>query len=475
MTVITPIMLAGGSGTRLWPLSRKSYPKQFSSLIGNKSLFQESAIRVMSSEIVKFGEHITITHSDYRFIIEDQLNDVGIKPGTILIEPETRDTAPAILAASIYAMKNDKNAIVLVSPSDHIIPDQNAFHKVVASGLIEAEKGRIVTFGISPTHPETGYGYLELSAPSGSKPVALKRFIEKPDLISAKRFLRLGNYMWNAGIFLFRAKDMVQIFKEYAPSMLTSVKLSIKTGEHDLNFFRLGLEAWGHCETQSIDYAILEKTRNLVVVPFLGKWSDLGGWDAVWREQSGDKNNTVTSERATALNCKNVLLRSEDPNMQVVGLGLEDIIVVATRDAVLVAQKEHLQDVKSIVTDLKKRKIKQAETYPKDFRPWGSFETVALGNRFQVKKITVNPGASLSLQSHHHRSEHWVVVEGTAEVIVDNDVKIITEGQSIYIPLGAVHRLTNPGKVPMTVIEVQTGTYLGEDDIIRYSDIYSRA
>lgn len=467
-------MLAGGSGTRLWPLSRKSYPKQFSSLIGNKSLFQESAIRLMSSDIVQFEKHITITNADYRFIIEDQLNDVGVKPGPILIEPESRNTAPAILAASMYAMKGNNNAIVLVAPSDHVIPDQNYFHKVVAMGLIEAEKGNIVTFGIAPTRPETGYGYLELSARSETNPVALTRFIEKPDLISAEKFLNLGNYMWNAGLFLFRAKDMVKAFEEHTPKIVTSVKKSLVDGEPDLNFFRLDSEAWRQCESISIDYAILEKARNLVVVPFLGKWSDLGGWDAVWREQSDDKNNTVTSERATALNCKNVLLRSEDPNMQVVGLGLEDIIVVAMQDAVLVAHKENSQDVKSIVTDLKKRKIKQAETYPKDFRPWGWFETVALGGRFQVKKLLVNPGASLSLQSHHHRSEHWVVVEGTAEVSIDKEVKIITEGQSIYIPLGAVHRLTNPGKVPMAIIEVQIGTYLGEDDIIRYNDIYSR-
>jgi mannose-1-phosphate guanylyltransferase/mannose-6-phosphate isomerase len=473
---IYPVLLAGGSGTRLWPLSRKSYPKQFSNLIGKKTLFQFSAKRLMSSDIIEFASHITLTNADFRFIIGEQLQEIGIDPGPILIEPEAKNTAAAILAASIFAHEKDKDAVLLVAPSDHVIPDTAIFHEAIKVGLSHVKNQKIVTFGIKPTHPETGYGYLELSTDplddNGTSDI--KNFVEKPNLQDAKQMLEAGHYLWNAGIFLFHAQDMMDAFSAYAPETLDLVSQSINEASTDLGFLRLAAEPWSEIEDISIDYAIMEKAQNLVAVPFASKWSDLGGWDAVWSESRPDGSGNVTSETAHAIECSNSLLRSESSGQQVVGIGLNDIMAIAMPDAVLVAPKERAQDVKKAVELLKSKGIAQAEIFPKDYRPWGWFESLALGERFQVKRIRVKPGASLSLQSHKHRSEHWIVVEGTAKVTIDDEVKLVSEGQSIYVPLGAKHRMENPDKLPMVLIEVQIGTYLGEDDIIRYEDVYAR-
>ena len=473
---IYPVLLAGGSGTRLWPLSRKSYPKQFSNLIGKKTLFQFSAKRLMSSDIIEFASHITLTNADFRFIIGEQLQEIGIDPGPILIEPEAKNTAAAILAASIFAHEKDKDAVLLVAPSDHVIPDTAIFHEAIKVGLSHVKNQKIVTFGIKPTHPETGYGYLELSTDplddNGTSDI--KNFVEKPNLQDAKQMLEAGHYLWNAGIFLFHAQDMMDAFSAYAPETLDLVSQSINEASTDLGFLRLAAEPWSEIEDISIDYAIMEKAQNLVAVPFASKWSDLGGWDAVWSESRLDGSGNVTSETAHAIECSNSLLRSESSGQQVVGIGLNDIMAIAMPDAVLVAPKERAQDVKKAVELLKSKGIAQAEIFPKDYRPWGWFESLALGERFQVKRIRVKPGASLSLQSHKHRSEHWIVVEGTAKVTIDDEVKLVSEGQSIYVPLGAKHRMENPDKLPMVLIEVQIGTYLGEDDIIRYEDVYAR-
>jgi len=474
--VIYPVLLAGGSGARLWPLSRKSYPKQFFNLIGEKTLFQCSAKRLTSSDIIKFASHITLTNADFRFIIGEQLQEIGIDPGPTLIEPEGKNTAAAILAASIFAHEKDKDAVLLVAPSDHVIPDTAIFHEAIKVGLSHVKNQKMVTFGIKPTHPETGYGYLELSTDTlddnGTSDIS--KFVEKPHLQDAKQMLASGHYLWNAGIFLFLAQDMMDAFKAYAPETLDLVSKSINEASSDLGFLRLAAEPWSEIEDISIDYAIMEKAQNLVAVPYASKWSDLGGWDAVWSESEQDTSGNVTSETAHAIECSNSLLRSESGSQQVVGLGLNDIMAIAMPDAVLVAPKERAQDVKKAVELLKSKDIAQAEIFPKDHRPWGWFESLALGDRFQVKRICVKPGAALSLQSHKHRSEHWVVVEGTAKVTIDDEVKLVSEGQSVYVPLGTKHRMENPGKFPMLLIEVQIGTYLREDDIIRYEDIYAR-
>ncbi len=474
--VIYPVLLAGGSGARLWPLSRKSYPKQFFNLIGEKTLFQCSAKRLTSSDIIKFASHITLTNADFRFIIGEQLQEIGIDPGPTLIEPEGKNTAAAILAASIFAHEKDKDAVLLVAPSDHVIPDTAIFHEAIKVGLSHVKNQKMVTFGIKPTHPETGYGYLELSTDTlddnGTSDIS--KFVEKPHLQDAKQMLASGHYLWNAGIFLFHAQDMMDAFKAYAPETLDLVSKSINEASSDLGFLRLAAEPWSEIEDISIDYAIMEKAQNLVAVPYASKWSDLGGWDAVWSESEQDTSGNVTSETAHAIECSNSLLRSESGSQQVVGLGLNDIMAIAMPDAVLVAPKERAQDVKKAVELLKSKDIAQAEIFPKDHRPWGWFESLALGDRFQVKRICVKPGAALSLQSHKHRSEHWVVVEGTAKVTIDDEVKLVSEGQSVYVPLGTKHRMENPGKFPMLLIEVQIGTYLREDDIIRYEDIYAR-
>ena len=475
-SVVWPAILAGGSGTRLWPLSRKSYPKQFSKLIGENTLFQSSALRLTSSDALQFAPHITLTGADFRFIIVEQLQEVCIDPGPILIEPEAKNTAAAILAASIFAQSKDGDAVLLVAPSDHVISDTNEFHKAIKVGLLHVQNKKMVTFGIKPTQPETGYGYLELSTDTlddyGSS--NLKTFIEKPNLQNAQQMMDAGHYLWNAGIFLFRAHDMIDAFSDYAPETLALVSQALNDASIDLGFLRLAADPWSEIEDISIDYVIMEKAQNLVAVPYASKWSDLGGWGAVWLESKPDASGNVTSETAHAIECSNSLLRSESSSQQVVGIGLNDIIAIAMPDAVLVAPKDRAQDVKKAVELLKAKDIAQGEVFPKDHRPWGWFESLALGDRFQVKRICVNPGAALSLQSHKHRSEHWIVVKGTAKVTIDDEVKLVSEGQSVYVPLSAKHRMENSGKQPMVLIEVQIGTYLSEDDIIRYDDVYAR-
>jgi mannose-1-phosphate guanylyltransferase/mannose-6-phosphate isomerase len=476
-THITPVILCGGSGTRLWPLSRKSYPKQFVPLIDEQTLFQASAKRLSgTTDALSFASPAVLTGSDFRFIVTEQLAAIGIDPGVILIEPEGRNTAPAILAAALHLVEADPEAIMLVAPSDHVVPNTEAFHAAVEKGLAAIAQGKLVTFGIKPTHAETAYGYLELATQpdmSGAA-VDLKQFVEKPNADRATEMLAAGTFMWNAGIFLFKAKDIMTAFAEHAPSLTAPVSAAVDAAQVDLGFLRLDSDAWAQADDISIDYAVMEHAANLAVVPFDGGWSDLGGWDAVWRELGPDADGVVTSGDATAIECENSLLRSDSEHLEIVGIGLKNVMAIAMNDAVLVADMSRAQDVKKAVVALKAKGAIQATMLPKDHRPWGWFESLAVGGRFQVKRIHVHPGAALSLQSHVHRSEHWIVVEGTARVTVNDEVKLVTENQSVYIPLGAVHRMENPGKVPMVLIEVQTGSYVGEDDIIRYEDIYSR-
>lgn len=470
--MIYPVILCGGSGTRLWPASRKSYPKQFSRLIGDRSLFQETLARLSGEG---FGAPMVLTNADFRFLATDQIGAMGIHDATILIEPEGRNTGPAVLTAALK-LADEPDAIMLVAASDHVIGDADKFHAAVMAGAKEAETGKLVCVGINPTRPETGYGYLELSGkPEEATAVSVKSFREKPDEATAEEFLASGNYLWNASIFIFRVRDILDAFETHAKALMKPCADALKDGSEDLNFFRLDATAYGKAEDISLDYAVMEHATNISAVPYGGGWSDLGSWDAIWEELKYDQKGVVATGPATAIDCSNTLLRAEEGNQHLVGLGLKNIVAVSMRDAVLVADMDASQKVKDVVTALKAAKVSQAVDFPRFHRPWGWYETLCLGSRFQVKRIMVKPGGVLSLQSHVHRSEHWVVVAGTARVTVGEEVKLLSENQSVYIPLGAVHRMENPGKVDMYLIEVQTGSYLGEDDIIRYEDIYARS
>lgn len=472
MDSITPILLSGGAGTRLWPVSRKALPKQFAQLIGDESLFVGAARRLSS---LNFHAPIIVTGDEYRFLVRDQLAQAQVKPGCVLIEPEGRNTAPAILAAALIEQETNPEALLLAAPSDHLIADTQAFGQAIQTGVEVAQNGAIVTFGITPTRPETGYGYLELAGTTNDKPVVLlSRFVEKPDAEAAAAMLASGNYLWNAGILLFRADTLVDAFATHQPAMLEQVRAAVADRTEDLGFERLAAQPWSDVESISIDYAIMEKSDHIMVVPYNSSWSDLGDWDALWRESTPNEAGVVTVGDATALDCTSTYLRSDNDDLSVVGIGLDNVMVVATQDAVLVANKSKAQHVKQAVDVLSQKGSKQAEAFPRDHRPWGWYDILALSERFQVKRIVVNPGAALSLQSHMHRAEHWIVVTGTARVTVDGQVKLVGENESVYVPLGAKHQLENPGKVPMELIEVQSGSYLGEDDIVRYDDPYRR-
>jgi mannose-1-phosphate guanylyltransferase/mannose-6-phosphate isomerase len=472
---IHPVLLCGGSGTRLWPLSRRSYPKQFVPLMGEESLFQQSARRLSRAG---FAAPVVVTHADFRFVVAEQLAAAGIAPAAILIEPAARNTAPAILAAALHLEAAEPDALILAAPSDHVITDADGFAAAVQAAVPAAEAGRIVTFGIRPDRAETGYGYLALGDGAGEKPpggaLPLAGFVEKPDAARAAEMVASGRYLWNAGIFLFSARTISAAFATHAPVIAAGVRDALRNARRDLGFVRLDPPAWEGLPDLSVDFAVMEKADNLSAVPYGGAWSDLGGWDAVWRETGPDPDGVVTGGRATAIDCRDSLLRSESDGVEVVGIGLQGIVAIATQDAVLVAAMDRAQDVRRAVATLKAKGARQAETFARDHRPWGWFETLALGERFQVKRIVVAPGGALSLQSHVHRAEHWIVVSGTARVTIGEEARLVTENQSVYVPLGAVHRLENPGKVPMVLIEVQTGAYLGEDDIIRYEDVYAR-
>lgn len=470
--VVHPVILCGGSGTRLWPVSRQSYPKQFSSLLGPESLFQATARRLSGEG---FARPMVMTNARFRFLATEQLAAIGLVDADILIEPAGRNTAPAILTAALK-LEDAPEALMLVAPSDHVIGDDAAFRAAVRAGAAAAREGRLVTFGIVPTRPETAYGYLELEAaiPVEAVPVPLAGFTEKPDAEVAARMLDEGRFLWNSGIFLFRVKDILAAFEAHAPDLIAPCRAALEKGARDLSFFRLAAEEYGRAEDISIDYAIMERADNLSAVPYSAGWSDLGSWDALWLEAGPDADGVVTSGAATALGCETSLLRSEEAQLHLVGLGLKNIVAVAMRDAVLVADMGEAQRVKEVVAALKARAAPQATDYPRAYRPWGWYETLCLSERFQVKRIMVHPGGILSLQSHMHRSEHWVVVAGTARVTVGTETKLVSENQSVYIPLGSVHRLENPGKVDMYLIEVQTGAYLGEDDISRHEDAYAR-
>ena len=472
---ITPVLLAGGSGTRLWPLSRSSFPKQFSKVIGSNTLFQSAAKKLTSSKNLQFNDPIVVTSTQCRFIVGEQLKEINIKPSSILVESEMKNTAAAILAATLHTLNKEKNSLLLVAPTDHMISSDQAFHNLIREAIPEVNKGQILTIGIYPTTPETGYGYLELVSQPKRKISKVKKFVEKPNLHQAKKMIKSDKFLWNAGIFLFSAKDMIQAFNKYEPELIDPVQKALDQGIADLNFFRLNSDHWAKCKNISIDYAIMEKAQNLSAIPYSSDWSDLGNWQSVWHEMGPDRYGVALSKNATSIKCKNTLLRSESNEQQIVGIGLDSIIAIAMKDAVLVTHKSNSEEVNLAVKKLTETEVKQASHFPKVFRPWGWFETLAIQDGcFQVKKIVVNSGATLSLQTHKFRSEHWTVVKGEANVTIENNVKILKEGESIFVPQGAKHRMGNEGNNPMVIIEVQTGSYLGEDDITRFEDIYAR-
>ncbi|MEM9250697.1 MAG: mannose-1-phosphate guanylyltransferase/mannose-6-phosphate isomerase [Pseudomonadota bacterium] len=474
--MIRPVILAGGSGTRLWPVSRKSFPKQFTDLGGDTTLFQDSVRRVQGPD---FGAPTIVTGSDFRFIAAEQLDQICIDPATggadILLEPEGRNTAPAVLVAALRHQATPAD-VLLVMPSDHKVEDDAAFRAAVQTGAEAARDGALVVFGICPTRPETGYGYLQMSKHVvPGEPQPLVSFVEKPPLETARRMVDSGAHLWNAGMFMFRVSDILRAFEHLAPKLMLPARAALRAAREDLCFLALDAEAYGRCEDISIDYAIMERSDALTAIPMDCGWTDLGAWHSVLGASDQDKDGNATAGAALQIDCSNTYLRSEGDGPRLVGLGLTNIAAITTGDAVLVADLDAGDRVKEVVAELKLQKAPEAEAFRQCNRPWGHYETLSLGERFQVKRIMVKPGGKLSLQSHVHRSEHWVVVEGTAHVTVGTGVKMLTENESVYIPLGEVHRLENRGHLPLTLIEVQSGAYLGEDDIIRYEDVYARS
>lgn len=463
-----PVIISGGTGTRLWPLSRKNKPKQFLSLFGEYSLFQNTLSRL--SGLQDIDSPLIVCNTEHRFMVAEQLQEIDIAAKDIILEPCARNTAPAIALAALRAIENDKDAVLLVLAADHVIQNIPAFHKAIEQAKKHAEQDKLVTFGIQPQSAHTGYGYIE--AGKKDQPSEVKRFIEKPELSTAESYLAAGNFFWNSGMFMFKASAYLDELQQHSPEMLSACKASLEKSVIDLDFIRVETESFEHSPSDSIDYAVMEKTTKAFVVPLDAGWSDVGSWSSLWEAFPQDENNNVIIGDVITDSVHNSYIHSE--NRLVTVLGLDDVVVVETHDAIMVAHKDQAQEVKKIVEALNKQERKEVLTHRKCYRPWGSYDSVDYGERFQVKRITVNPGASLSLQMHYHRAEHWVVVSGTAEVTRDDEVILLGENESTFIPLGSVHRLRNPGRVPLEIVEVQSGSYLEEDDIIRLQDNYNR-
>ena len=472
---IIPVILCGGSGSRLWPLSRKSYPKQFLSINSdsNKSLFQNTYQRIKNLKGLK--EPILICNEEHRFIVAEQMREINIKPRSIILEPIGRNTAPAITLAALISKEFEKDAQLLVLSSDHIIEDEKQFIKVIYEGIKYANDGRLVTFGVIPDEPATGYGYIKSAEPlegSEIKGSRIESFIEKPDLITANKLIKDKRYSWNSGMFLFKANAILNEIKNFTPEVLYSCKKSLEGKLFDLDFQRLDQDSFYNCPSISIDVAVMEKTIKGTVLPLKANWTDIGSWNAVWKISKKDESNNYIEGSVIAKNSQNCYFRGEQ--RLIAALGVKNLIVIETSDAILVADKNQSQEVKNIVNYLKERGIREGQEHKKIYRPWGSYESIVEEERWQVKIINVKPGEKLSLQMHHHRSEHWIIVSGTAQVEIDDKEITLHENQSSYIPIGSKHRLSNPGKIPLKLIEVQSGSYLGEDDIHRFEDNYGR-
>lgn len=469
---IWPVILSGGSGTRLWPMSRESYPKQFLPLAGKESLLQETVRRVSDNTL--FQPPVIVCNSEHRFMVAQQIRETGNAPSAIILEPVGRNTAPAVAVAADIIARKDKNAVLLVLPSDHVIRDTKEFHRAIQAAIGAALQGNLVTFGIRPEGPETGYGYIRRGAPlpDGAEGFEIEAFVEKPDLATAESYLADGRYDWNSGMFLFHASRYLEVLSELEPEIAEASGQAVADSKTDLDFIRLDENAFGSSPSKSIDYAVMEHAKHRAVIPVDIGWNDVGSWSALLDIANKDGAGNCLTGNVVSLETTNSYVRSDGP--VVTTLGVDDLVVVATSDAVLIMPGDRTQDVRTIVDALKLREIDAATSHPRVYRPWGYYETVDEGERFQVKRITVNIGASLSLQQHHHRAEHWIVVNGTAKVRRGEDEFVLNENESTYIPPNTLHRLENPGKVPLNLIEVQSGGYLGEDDIVRYDDDYGR-
>ena len=472
-STILPVILAGGRGERLWPTSRIDYPKQFTKLTGDSSLFQQCIKRVENSVECNFKNPLIVTNEDYRFLVSSQLDEISSQPSSVLIEPSSKNTAPAILASALFAIEQDQDSLLLVCPSDHLIENESEFHKALTHGVKLAKEGNLLTFGIKPSYPETGYGYLELGNAIDSLASKVIKFVEKPEIDLAAKMFESGNFLWNSGIFLFKASDIISAFKKYSKDLIEPLSNSISRAQSDSCYVFLDEDNWKACESISIDYAVMEKAQNVLTIPLRLGWTDLGDWNAVWRLESKNSDGVVLSSNAYEIDSKNTLLRTENDQM-IVGIGLKDIVAVATKDAVLVANKNNTQKVKEIVNQFKEKNLKEVKEFPKTIKPWGWYESLLNTGSYQVKLICVKPGESLSLQSHKMRSENWIVVEGTATVTLNDTIQDLHQDESIYIPTGSIHRLQNRQETILYVVEVQIGSYLGEDDIKRYEDVYDR-
>lgn len=466
--MILPVVMAGGSGSRLWPLSRAAFPKQFLKLNGAGTMLQETIRRLDSKQV---AAPLVICNEEHRFLVAEQLRQINELKHNIILEPVGRNTAPAIALAAICAQQQGNDPVMLVLAADHVIKNVNAFQQVILTAAEHAKSGKLVTFGVVPTNPETGYGYIERGNEVDTA-YTVARFVEKPDLDTANSYVNSGRFYWNSGMFMFRASRYLDELKAFRPDIYAACKKAIGEPSEDLDFIRVDKEAFSACPAESIDYAVMEKTSDAVVVPLDANWSDVGSWSSLWDVSDKDANNNVHHGDVMAYNSHNNYVFAETGLVATVGIS--DVVVVQTKDAVLVTKKDHVQDVKKIVEELKDNGRSEYKLHREVYRPWGKYDSVDVGERYQVKRITVKPGEKLSIQMHHHRAEHWIVVSGTASVTIDKQTTMVTENESVYIPIGAVHALENPGKIPLELIEVQSGAYLGEDDIVRFEDRYGR-
>ena len=475
--MLIPVILSGGSGTRLWPLSRELYPKQLLPLVGKGTMLQETLARVAGVE--GLGAPVVVCNESHRFLVAEQILEAGIKPQAIVLEPVGRNTAPAVAVAAMAAVadlppntsKADSDPLLLILPADHVIRDVQAFRAALEVGRKVASEGKLVTFGVVPDKPEIGYGYIRRAAGAGpAYPIA--QFVEKPDLPTARAYVESKEYFWNSGMFLFRASVVLEELRELAPKIYEACAAAITAAKRDLDFTRLPGKEFGACPSDSFDYAVMEKTKHGAVVPLDAGWSDVGSWSALHEAIPADSDGNVALGDVLTADSHGCYLQST--SRLVAAVGLQDHVVVETKDAVLVAPKNRVQDVKELVSQLKKQGRYETSLHREVFRPWGSYDSIDAGARFQVKRLMVKPGACMSLQLHHHRAEHWIVVAGTARITRGDETFLLEENQSTYIPLGTRHRIENPGKIPLHIIEVQSGTYLGEDDIVRFEDRYGR-